>query len=458
MPNSDNLSSLVPEEPDNDPISLIRDPRFRHDLQLDSPEINLLVENVFPFLEAYRHQRHDRGFGERTRASYERALRSILANLLNNSCPEERRSVCYSRAWADYETSIYRIDAPGRDVFTNCLRILHSASLVELRMGDWDPFGGDGRLSTFRLTDKGAELFQELGVLASWTPLDLTLPGFIEIKNMDKKKLEFDPDTPEIREILDQLLAINQFLCDADITLDRHADTTQHYGSLITENPALRAYKRIFNNGDLKQNGRFYGPWWLNMKSADRHAIRIDGQPVSGLDYSAFNARILYAQEKQEAPACPYSPPDLVARAEAVGIDWQEMRPGMKELFNRLLNSKGRGSTKDYVDSFAIHRIATIDEALSLLTAHNEPIQYRFFSQEGLRISRQESEIALSIMLDGLTGSKTVLSIHDGYIVREDEIDWLKDRMYHHYRNLVGVTPVIGEMWEETAGKIDCAN
>ncbi|WP_109261740.1 hypothetical protein [Hyphobacterium indicum] len=325
--------------------------------------------------------------------------------------------------------------------------VLASEGLIELTMGVWDNFGGEGRLSTFRLTDAGAELFQALDVLDSWVPLDLSQPGFVEIKDAKKKKVEFDPDIPEIREILDQLLAINQSLRDADFTIDERAEITRHYGSLITQNPAFRAYKRIFNNDDLEKNGRFYGPWWLNMKSVDRHAIRIDGQPVGGLDYSAFNARVLYAQEKQEAPDCPYSPPDLVARAEAAGLDWQELRNGMKELFNRLLNSKGRGSTKDYEDAFAIHRIATIDEALNLLTAHNEPIRHRFFSQEGLSISRIESEIALRIMLDGLTESKTLLSIHDGFIVRQDERDWLLDRMHYHYLSVVGGEPVIGEMW-----------
>ncbi|GJL96223.1 MAG: hypothetical protein DHS20C06_00400 [Hyphobacterium sp.] len=447
MTDASNLSLLVPDEPDKDPLSLVRDPRFRHDLQIRTPALDLLADRFFPLLEAHREQHSQRGFGHKLRLSYDHALRSILANLLNNSRPEERRSVCYSRAWADYETSIYRSNAPGRDVFTNCLDILASEGLVELTAGEWGPFGEKGKLSTFRLTDVGAKLFQELGVLDSWVPLDLTQPGLVEIKNAKKKKLEFDPETPEIRQILDQLLAINQFLRDADISIDESAKTTRHYGPLITANPALQAYKRIFNNGDLAQNGRFYGPWWLNMKSADRHAIRIDGQPVAGLDFSAFNARILYAQEKQEAPDCPYSPPDLVARADAVGIDWQDLRPGMKELFNRLLNSKGRGSTKDYEDSFALHRITTIDEALNLLTAHNDHIRHRFFSQVGVRISRLESEIALRIMLDGLTDFKAVLSIHDGFFVRQEESDWLLDRMHYHYLSIVGGEPVVEEMW-----------
>lgn len=53
---------------------------------------------------------------------------------------------------------------------------------------------------------------------------------------------------------------------------------------------------RVFNNGSLKQGGRFYGGWWISAPSVVRKYITIQGEPSVELDFSAMHIHLLYAK------------------------------------------------------------------------------------------------------------------------------------------------------------------
>ena len=80
----------------------------------------------------------------------------------------------------------------------------------------------------------------------------------------------------------------NEWLDTADISFDPAA----------CDNPVnvrARQLRRQFTLGRFDRGGRLFGGFWVNLPKPVRLiGIRIDGEAVAGLDYSALNPRLAY--------------------------------------------------------------------------------------------------------------------------------------------------------------------
>jgi hypothetical protein len=82
------------------------------------------------------------------------------------------------------------------------------------------------------------------------------------------------------------LRAINEWLDKADITFDAAAFEKP-------VNTQARQLRRQFTLGRFDRGGRLFGGFWINLTKPVRlQGIRIEGDEVAGLDYSALNPRL----------------------------------------------------------------------------------------------------------------------------------------------------------------------
>ena len=90
----------------------------------------------------------------------------------------------------------------------------------------------------------------------------------------------------------------------------------------------LASYVANSRSGRFDRGGRLFGGFWISLpKSVRLQGIRIDGEEVAGLDYSALNPRLAYyLAEADPPPGDAYTLPGL-----------ERSRDGVKRVFNAML-------------------------------------------------------------------------------------------------------------------------
>jgi hypothetical protein len=179
----------------------------------------------------------------------------------------------------------------------------------------------------------------------------------------------------------------------------------------------------------------------MSLPKRERTRLTIDGEPVVELDYGQLHPSILYARIREEIDGDTYT----------VG-DWTspEMRELGKTTFARMLNTE-----TDTGDARAI-RIKPEDEGklppgvtwedyLRAFQRKLEPISEFFWIGEGLRLQREDSDVAVSV-LDAMNGHNVVaLPVHDSFIVQERHRHLLRTAMSTAYREKFYCPPIIKE-------------
>lgn len=228
-------------------------------------------------------------------------------------------------------------------------------------------------------------------------------------------------DTDATNEMRENLKIINMILEAHSITL---AVTSQELRELQerlrcdSEKGPLdfnrRTLRRIFNNGNFDQGGRFYGGWWQQIPNpsdpdegtAYRQFITIDDEPTIELDYSGCHPRMLYAEIGFEFPGDPY---DVGQPAECRDI--------VKETFNKMINAEhGRIAEPKGFDEAVMGM--TFDELIERIKAKHQPIAGHFFTGAGLRLQYRDSCIAEKVMMRFAKKNVACLCIHDSFIVQ----------------------------------------
>jgi hypothetical protein len=132
-------------------------------------------------------------------------------------------------------------------------------------------------------------------------------------------------ETAETRRCREEMRRLNAFLAAADIGfVDDELEPRV--------NPFDRALRRRFvirpgQPERFDQSGRLFGGFWLQLKSARRQGIRINGEPVADLDFGSMFTRLAYGRLGAKPPRG-----DLYAVAGAEGY-----RSGIKLAMNTFL-------------------------------------------------------------------------------------------------------------------------
>lgn len=203
---------------------------------------------------------------------------------------------------------------------------------------------------------------------------------------------------------------------------------------------------RVFSNGDWKQGGRIYGAWWHGCPKVLRKYILINGEPVVELDFSAIHVLLLYAHLGENF---------LDEGVDAYTIEGHDFRKAMKVVMMSAINAKSddksdgdtrairatwdtlikklNGKRKEH----GINSHESLYEMLDAIKERHRPIAEFLASGEGIKLQREDSDLAVDIIKRHTEMNVPILTVHDSFIVPRSFEPFTKDIMNQAYGKLV---------------------
>lgn len=242
---------------------------------------------------------------------------------------------------------------------------------------------------------------------------------------------------------------INSLIAQAEIDLPAEAwgRVTARHAAAATKGKKERADAgdlastalfRSFSY-DWERGGRLYGGWWIGLPGEERPHLTINGEPVVELDYAQQHPSMLFA--RVDAPLDPdiYTLP---------GLEGPELRELGKDTFARLLNDTRKSGEPRTIQVKAKHRSVlppdvSPEEYMRRFRARVEPIEKWLLIGEGLRLQREDSDLALDVLNRMAELGIVTLPVHDSFIVQRKHEEALRKTMEEGYWDRYGRIPVI---------------
>jgi hypothetical protein len=249
-----------------------------------------------------------------------------------------------------------------------------------------------------------------------------------------KKIIPYE-DTPKTIEMRKNINVINDCLkrhwSDLELT-DIKWEELQT--SLLTDkehdySPILlhkQTIKRIFNDKDFTQGGRFYGGWWQNIPSPYRALITIDGSRTNEFDFGRLHPTMMYADAKATCEGDAYD----------IGIDTKH-RDTIKELFNAMVQMQEFTDHPPRVKFSQTGR--TWKQLRDMILKRHEPIKHMFFCGIGNSLQYRDSIIAEQVMLHFAKNDIPILPVHDSFIITAGLFIDLIEVMEKEFKKQIGV-------------------
>lgn len=344
---------------------------------------------------------------------------------------------------------------------TQCRDYLAGQGQISVSPGfqNWDLIGdnqlGDtwfGRLTRMRATDLLCAEFNFLAIERN----ALTIPkkDLIRIKELRSDVPPVPPvDVEESRKLLTR---VNARLATTCIDLAPEArsvvsasgiddegegvDTQRSKRRYAGDRTAVAMYRSF--KGDWNSGGRIYGGWWMSEPSSARPYITIDGAELVEVDYASLHPRMLFHRAGLPMDFDPYVVP---------GIANEGARELGKRTFNRLLNRDNpRTSQRTKLraapgDPNVLPKGISFARYRSSLCIKLHPIQNWFGTGEGVRLQREDSDLAIAVMSVLEDASIPVLPIHDSFLVPVQHKQMLKDAMINTFMHKYGFPPLLKE-------------
>jgi hypothetical protein len=322
-------------------------------------------------------------------------------------------------------------------------RLLHDLGLAtgQIGVGRRD-FAGEhrGMRTRLRATRTLRELMRHQGISSS------------NVRNPPKHSIFLDgslweagPEPVEVTASRSVVERVNDLLSTADLYLPSEAwsrvavklkpetslkDQERKYRQYVGDLSAKRLYRSF--SGRWEHGGRLYGGWWMGIPKDERRFIEIDGEVTAELDYGQLHPTLLFAKIGRPLDFDPYE----------FGVISRELG---KETFMRLLNrtpTRG-GRYIRRVGKALLPEGMTTAECTRLYKEHMAPVKHLFGIGMGLRLQREDSDLALSV-LDRLSAQQVVaLPVHDSFIVQRQHEAALRSAMVECFRTIYHQEPVV---------------
>lgn len=215
------------------------------------------------------------------------------------------------------------------------------------------------------------------------------------------------PETGTTRALRDTMKSQNAFLAQADI-----AFLDDGLGTVDLQNRVQRRY--FLCDGDHQPSfihgGRLYGGEWQNLPRSRRARIRIEGEPIVILDYSAMAPCLAYASVGMKPP-----PGDIYALP---GLD-PTNRPAVKKAFNTLLCDtfpRKRGWPEPKAGDPRLPRSWSVPRFRDALLDRHPALLPCLGTGMAPHLQNMESTILIEVLGEVKARAIPVLSLHDGVL------------------------------------------
>lgn len=297
-----------------------------------------------------------------------------------------------------------------------------------------------GMLSRLRANRAMRELMQVHGL----TPEGIRNPprNLIELKGYAPSAGPEPADVQASRAIIER---INALLANAnphlpDDAWERIRARSKPFEDLSNEERGHRQYlgdmtaKRLFRvfTRQWHLGGRLYGGWWIGVPKSERALITIDGEPTVELDYAQLHPTMLFAAAGLQLDYDPY---EFDGFGRELG----------KETFMRLLNRERHRGGRYIRRAGEVRMPEGIgpSDYVARYKRHLAPVRHLLGEGMGLRLQRQDSDLALAVM-DVLAQQEIVaLPIHDSFIVKKRDEHTLRLTMTNTFTNLFGYEAIV---------------
>jgi len=238
-------------------------------------------------------------------------------------------------------------------------------------------------------------------------------------------------DFPLQRKYREELQLINSVNAKHTFSYQEYQNTNGTKipsGKTIRPAPIATEYQRYFNEG-WTTGGRLYSSL-SSISKNERRSLRIDGEPTVELDYGSLHLRLMYSEASVIAPDS-----DLYTISTYP-------REIMKMVALRVANCQSRNAA---LHSIVLegHSKETADEMLTSFEKAHSAIADQFYS-EFWRIGMFiESCIGIAVMTHFAKSGKPIINIHDGFRVKAEDEQLLRQCMNQYYIREVSQRPVI---------------
>jgi hypothetical protein len=256
---------------------------------------------------------------------------------------------------------------------------------------------------------------------------------------------DITPEPADIRASRAVIEQLNAALGQADIFLPEDAwlRVTSRYRAndddseerLVAGEEGTRLY-RVFKH-DWTSGGRLYGGWWINLPKVERQRLSLGGEAVVDRDYGRLHPTLLFARKRIRLDHDIYAVP---------GYSGPHVRELGKRTFNRLINRSSQTPLRlveTPEDRAQLPAGVRFRDYVADLARSLEPIVEWFGTGEGLRLQREDSDLALDVLSRLLEAGIIALPVHDSFIVARRHEDHLVAAMEQSFRDRFGFTPEV---------------
>lgn len=234
------------------------------------------------------------------------------------------------------------------------------------------------------------------------------------------------PETEESTRLRAEIVEINAWLAQADLSIDEGAMAD---GDEFPDF-AKRGLIRRFTQGSFDCGGRLWGGYWQEVKrDLRRTALWIDGEPAAELDFGQAGARILYGMAGATVPQI-----DLYAVP-----GFEQHREGIKQAMGAMSFSTSRLVRMPDGVKTRFGKVHTMSKVVAAVEAFHRPIAGMFFTGAGHRAQRIESDIIVQTTLRLINMGVTSLPIHDAVMVPRSAAPTTRDVMLEVFQEKAGV-------------------
>lgn len=336
--------------------------------------------------------------------------------------------------------------------------------------------GGTGRTRIYETTPKLKKLFDQYQLNETAIIQQIGHPQypFVQLKDFRPKKKKGQKTRPKAKQLRlekyrnsyvdvmeQELRSSNQFLSQVHLDLyvtDKEEETIRREMAQKKNDDdelvlrELQLHKkfiyRVFNNRSWESGGRFYGGWWLSIKSKWRHRITINNNVTTEIDYSSMHFNMLYQDCKSEIAeeltagnkfdsSGLFDPYDLQNfNPKWQGVEIPENRNMVKDAMNIMLNSSDEKEALAVIrnDKDKFPKIPTGFRTWKSFTNHildcHKGIADKFYTGAGLHYQFKDSQIASRVMSNMANKHNAcVLPVHDSFIVEASKSESLIKEM-----------------------------